>query len=295
MEVIGKTKMTKDEMILELMALLKQNNMQKEANDTFELCAYVDSLEKKLDVMTQELSNMQQQLKEIQGDTVLNHLKLQITEVSEDFQNRFSSMGVQLQEAKENMKFTAKRMVSEFKVIGKEALNKVSELFKVNVKLVSIRKNVREMEKDVDHTISKIDFLGAGIREANQKIANSFRTFADIPEADYSEKEKRISKTEIVKKPWLIRKKILQNMELLLDAAIDKVEKMSINVEVTRMMKHYDAVMGQKDKECESVVMVAEVEPQYGADAFEAFEKTRVDMVETGATTTVSKREEQHR
>jgi hypothetical protein len=34
-------------MIVQLMELLKQSNMQKEANNTFELYAYVDSLEKK--------------------------------------------------------------------------------------------------------------------------------------------------------------------------------------------------------------------------------------------------------
>ena len=55
--------MTQDEIILELIKLLKQNNMPQEANHTFELCTYVDSLEKKLDSMTEELTNVKQQLK----------------------------------------------------------------------------------------------------------------------------------------------------------------------------------------------------------------------------------------
>jgi len=38
--------MTQDQIILELIKLLKQNNMYQEANYTVELCTYVDSLEK---------------------------------------------------------------------------------------------------------------------------------------------------------------------------------------------------------------------------------------------------------
>ena len=40
------------------------------------------------------------------------------------------------------------------------------------------------------------------MREAGQKVANTFRTFADKEEVDYSEKEKKFSKTEVAKKPW---------------------------------------------------------------------------------------------
>ena len=160
----------------EIVSTIKMVQLQKEANDTFELCIYVDSLEKKLEAMSQELANVQEQLKEIHGDTVLNHLKSQITEASERFQSRCNLMREQIQDVKENMRFTAKHVVSEFKIKGKEALNKVSDLFKVKDKLVSIRENVRDTGKDVELTIYKIDAFGAGMREANQKIANTFKT-----------------------------------------------------------------------------------------------------------------------
>ena len=56
---------------------------------------------------------------------------------------------------------------------------------------------------EVTGTIDKIDVLGKGLREANQQIANAFRTFADKETVDYSEKEKKFSKTEAIKKPWI--------------------------------------------------------------------------------------------
>lgn len=60
-----KKSMTKDEMIMELMELLKADGRPKQAADVFESAAYVDMLESKLDQMTNELVQMR---KEIAGD-----------------------------------------------------------------------------------------------------------------------------------------------------------------------------------------------------------------------------------
>ena len=60
----GKT-LTNEEVIRELLELLKKNAMKEQANDVFEICSYVDGLEKKIDSMTEELTNMQNQIKEM--------------------------------------------------------------------------------------------------------------------------------------------------------------------------------------------------------------------------------------
>lgn len=209
MEAIEKTKLVKDEMIMELLELLKKNDMKKEANDSFEICAYVDSLEKKLDSMTEELANVKQQLKDMQEDTVLNNLKVQVQAAAERLQERCNVMKKQLFDVKDNIKSKAAEIVSEAKKKGKSALNKVSEIFGLKEKLVGIRSHMKESQKEVSSTILKIDAFGAGMREANQKIANTFGTFADKEEVNYSQKEKKFSKTEMVKKPWLAKKNIL--------------------------------------------------------------------------------------
>ena len=48
----GKT-LTNEEVIRELLELLKKNAMKEQANDVFEICSYVDGLEKKIDSMTE--------------------------------------------------------------------------------------------------------------------------------------------------------------------------------------------------------------------------------------------------
>ena len=79
----GKT-LTNEEVIRELLELLKKNAMKEQANDVFEICSYVDGLEKKIDSMTEELTNMQNQIKEMQEDsrhnkagTIRTYMKLE--------------------------------------------------------------------------------------------------------------------------------------------------------------------------------------------------------------------------
>lgn len=129
---------------------------------------------------------------------------------------------------------------------------------------------MKESQKEVSATIAKIDASGSGMREANQKIANTFRTYADKETVDYSYTQKKWSKTEMVKKPWIAKQKILEGMELRLDAAIDKTENLARDVEIDQMMKKFDSFMEKTHTE-QVISMVAEPESQYRPDIFAAF------------------------
>ena len=235
-----------------------------------QLRSYVDGLEKKLDAMTEELTNVRAQIKEMQEDTILNSLKKSVSEAADRLENRCNIIKEQIFTVKDNILIKASDIVNETKLKGKVALNNVSEFFGVKKRLESIRENVKVSQVEVLETISKIDAFGKGMREANQQIANTFRTFTDKETVDYSEKEKKFSKTEVVKKPWIAKKKLLEGMQLRLDAAIDKVDNLSKDVEISRMMKQYDEAMAKPHENLAVVpTMVAEPEPVYGADVFE--------------------------
>lgn len=281
-EATKKKALTKGEIIQELMDMLKQNNMQSQSNDVFEICSYVDGLEKKLDAMTEELTNVRAQIKEMQEDTILNNLKKAVSEAADRLENRCNIIKEQIFTVKNNILTKASDIVKETKLKGKVALNKVSEFFGVKKKLESIRENVKASQVEVSGTIAKIDAFGKGMREANQKIANTFRTFADKETVDYSEKEKKFSKTEVVKKPWLAKKKLLEGMQIRLDAAIDKVDNLSKDVEISQMMKMYDEAMERPHENL--ALAVAEPEPQYGADAFDKFTKSEGAQAEPEQT-----------
>ena len=275
----GKT-LTNEEVIRELLELLKKNAMKEQANDVFEICSYVDGLEKKIDSMTEELTNMQNQIKEMQEDTFVNNAKKALSEAQERLNARCEQIKSQVLEVKAQVKSTAKSIVDEAKAKGRTALYRVSEFLGIKKKLLDIRENVRGAIKTTDKDIAKTALLAKGFREAGQTAANAFRTFADKPEVDYSQKEQKHPITKAVLAPMKAVKKILVSMELHLDASIDKLDNLAMNVQLDKE-KHMENAKTKEQTEPERVEaereeavyspMVAEPqEYQYNADAFEA-------------------------
>ena len=125
--------------------------------------------------------------------------------------------------------------------------------------------------------------LGKELREAGQTTVNAFRTFADKPEVDYSKKEQKNPITKAVLVPMKAVRKLFVLMELHLDASIDKLDNLAMNVQIDKE-KHKGNVKSVEQTEPEraeaerveaEVVyspMVAEPqEYQYNADAFENY------------------------
>ena len=278
----GKT-LTNEEVIRELLELLKKNAMKEQANDVFEICSYVDGLEKKIDSMTEELTNMQNQIKEMQEDTLVNNAKKALSEAQERLNARCEQIKLQVFQVKVHVKSTAKSIVDEAKVKDREALYRVSEFLGIKNKLLNIRENVRGAIKTLNKDIAKTALLGKELREAGQTTVNAFRTFADNPEVDYSKKEQKNPITKAVLVPMKAVRKLFVLMELHLDASIDKLDNLAMNVQIDKE-KHKGNVKSVEQTEPEraeaerveaEVVyspMVAEPqEYQYNADAFENY------------------------
>ena len=279
----GKT-LTNEEVIRELLELLKKNAMKEQANDVFEICSYVDGLEKKIDSMTEELTNMQNQIKEMQEDTLVNNVKKALAEARERLNTRCEQIKSQVSEVKAQVKSTAKSIVDEAKAKGRAALYRVSEFLGIKKRLLDIRENVRGAIKTTDKDIAKTALLAKGFREAGQTVANAFRTFADKPEVDYSRKEQKHPITKAVLAPMKAVRKLFVSMELHLDASIDKLDNLAMNVQLDKE-KYMENVKTKEQEQTEperaeaerveaEVVyspMVAEPqEYQYNADAFDA-------------------------
>ena len=229
----GKT-LTNEEVIRELLELLKKNAMKEKANDVFEICSYVDGLEKKIDSMTEELTNMQNQIKEMQEDTLVNNAKKALSEAQERLNTRCEQIKSQVLEVKEQVKSTAKGIVEEAKEKGRAALYRVSEFLEIKKRLLNIRENVRGAIKTSNKDIAKTALLGKGLREAGQTAAIAFRTFADKPEVDYSQKEQKHIITKAVLAPMKAVRKMFVLMEVHLDASIDKLDNLAMNVQIDK-------------------------------------------------------------
>ena len=149
--------------------------------------------------------------------------------------------------------------------------------FGVKKRLESIRENVREGIVETDQTLARIDGFGEGMRMANQQLANSFRVLAGKEQVDYSKKEYAQSNVAVIRKPWEWQKKVYQNLELHLDAAIDKVDNLAKDVELQKMEKKWDELYEQTHQESketaqpQTIALVSEKDYSYGAEAFEAY------------------------
>ena len=270
------TTLTQDEMVMELIRLLKENQMKDKANDIFESATYVDGLEKKLDQVVAELNEVKKQLGDLQEQQMMKSIKAQLANASECMEALCNSMKEQLFEVKVEFKEKASSIVTEAKAKGKEALNRISEFFGVKEKLEKLRMNVREAGIETNKTITKVERFGADIREAGRTVSNAFRTFADRETIDYSKVERSFSKTEMIKKSWEWKSKLLAGMELRLDAAIDKLDNLSKDVEFNKMVKCENEKGNGDIISRGQIPMVAEkLEYQYGSEAFEVFRNQR--------------------
>ena len=169
-----------------------------------------------------------------------------------------------------------KSIVDKAKEKGRSALYRLSEFLGIKKRLLDIRENVRGAIKTTDKDIAKTELLAKGFREAGQTVTNAFRTFADKPEVDYSQKEQKHPITKAVLAPMKAVKKMLVSMELHLDASIDKLDNLAMNVQFDkekRMEQTKDKEQKAPDTEREVIYSPMVAEPQeykYNADAFEA-------------------------
>ena len=284
--------LTNEEIIRELLDLLKKNAMKEPANDVFEVCSYVDGLEKKIATMTEELTSMQNQIREMQEDTLINNAKKALAEAQERLSARCEQIKSQVSEVKIQVKTTAKSIVDETKAKGRAALYRVTEFAGIKKRLLNVRIAVKDAIVFTDRDIARTALLAKGLREAGQTVNNAFRTFADKPEVDYSKKEQKHPITKAVLAPMKAVRKLFVSMKLHLDASIDKLDNLAMNVQfdkVKRMediksgeQKVSDIVEAERDRVYAEVIHASMVveghEYQYNADAFEARDSADVKV-----------------
>ena len=278
--------LTKDQIIQELIALLNQNQQREAANNVFEMAALIDGMEKRLESVTEELVTVKDQLCKTEEREAEKGLQQSLKRAVNKLEQDCKAMKEKLFEVKTEIKAKAGEIVTVAKQKGKAALNKVAEFLGVKKKLENIRQNVQKSIADVDKSIEKIDAFGTGMREAGQKIANTFRTFADKPEKEYG--EKKFSKTELLKKPFQAKRKLLSGILNCADAAIEKTEQLAIDVKQYQTDKAERETVGVGNMETVNPVelaVAAEPEFQYGAEAFEAHQQETTKAMTTDSAT----------
>ena len=168
----------------------------------------------------------------------------------------------------------------------------MTEFAGIKKRLLNVRIAVKDAIVFTDRDIARTALLAKGLREAGQTVNNAFRTFADKPEVDYSKKEQKHPITKAVLAPMKAVRKLFVSMKLHLDASIDKLDNLAMNVQfdkVKRMediksgeQKVSDIVEAERDRVYAEVIHASMVveghEYQYNADAFEARDSADVKV-----------------
>ena len=233
---MGTEAMTKDERIIELLETLTRNQMNHEANEVFELCTYVDGLEKKLDAMSVELSGIRQELKAVRENTIPNHIREQMHVVSSHLKEQCQIMKNEIRDIKEHITSKAAEINMAFRKKGRDALFKIAEVTHLKPKLISLRNRVNGAIEDVKDTIDRIYELGSQVRMANQNKANAYRSFMGKDQVDYSLK-RGITMAEVLAKPWEVKQDLLENISRHLTGAIENVSSLESYVMSERAEK----------------------------------------------------------
>ena len=108
----------------------------------------------------------------------------------------------------------------------------------------------RQRQLDTDKDMAKTVLLAKALREVGQTAANAFCSIADKPEVDYAQKEQKHPITKAVLAPMKAVKKMLVSMELHLNASIDKLNNLTMNVQLDKE-KHMENMKEQEPAEPE--------------------------------------------
>lgn len=280
MDDLENVQLTKEQAVMELLALLRQNGQKECANEVFEAATYIDSMEKKLDAVVQELVTVREQLQKMEEQKAEQGLKRTITRAVEKLEQDCHVMKEKLSAIKTEFKEKAAEIVAEVKAKGKKALNKVSEFFGVKEALLQFKSTIQSSLEETEHTIAKIDAFGTGMREAARKAVNAIRTFADKPEKEYG--DKKFSKTEFVKTPFEVKRKLLSGIVSCANGAIESCEKLSKEVLQKEKEKQAERTLFQEEERQSG--LVAEPTYKYGAEAFEARQEEVVKAMNESMT-----------
>lgn len=234
-----------DEMkaVLELIKLLEQSQKQAQAVNVLAMAVYTKQLEEKLDTALQEISSLKSQLEEMNQEYEPESLTQYLKETTGEMKEHYHDMKKQLTEIKAEMNEKAKELVTVVKQEGKQALNRISEFFKIGKKLEKFHDKTKLQIKKVENTIERIDAFENGMRKAGQEAANAMRAIAGKERKEYL--EEKVSKMSIVKKPYLEQKEHLEKMLNFTENALEKCNKLSEDVDLqnTKRLKDDEKVV----------------------------------------------------
>lgn len=201
--------LTNKEYLQEILEILREQQRREDANLLYELCAHIESMENKVDMLEKELEQVTVQMSMLHGGGMVQKTKEMAKTVSENLNEQYRTLKFEVQEIKQNTADTIKSILADVKQKGVQALDRVVEFTKFKDKLLQLRERMKTNIKKVNDTIDKITDFTATVRSANQQVKNATRILGGKEEKDYSKQTQNSRMTELLTIPWRVQRGLL--------------------------------------------------------------------------------------
>ena len=222
--------LTKDEMIMMLINMLKDNGMKEKSNSMYEMAAYIDILERKLDAMSEELNEVSNKLMEMSEKDISDKVKETVRNSVHKGKERIADIKVKVSEIKADIRTKAISIVNDVKLKGMSALNRVAEMTGIKWKLKSLDEKIKGGIADTEQTIARIENFTAGMNIANAQFANSFRVLMGKNEKELAGTDKKGLVTKLLTGPWKWQKNVYEGMCRNIEGMIKRIDNLSMEV-----------------------------------------------------------------
>ena len=222
--------LTKDEMIMMLINMLKDNGMKEKSNSMYEMAAYIDILERKLDAMSEELNEVSNKLMEMSEKDISDKVKETVRNSVHKGRERIADIKVKVSEIKADIRTKAISIVNDVKVKGMSALNRVAEMTGIKWKLKSLDEKIKGGIADTEQTIARIENFTAGMKIANAQFANSFRALVGKDDKELVDADKKGLATKVLTGPWKWQKNVYEGMCRNIEGMIKRLDNLSMEV-----------------------------------------------------------------
>lgn len=209
--------------IVELLDILRNNNMREQAGEIAGIAEYIDTMNTRLDSMLNELQVVKQQLNEIKDKK--NPVIAVCEKMVQNVEEKIIPIKTQLAEAKNNLIAYAKQTISDFKQKGVSVLNKAMNFLKVKDGLQSIKENNHLAINFAEKAITDIEAISKELHMIGDHTKNIGRVFIG------KERETPIEQSSgkiagLVQKPFRAISNTLSNMDHDIDKAISGLERL---------------------------------------------------------------------
>lgn len=268
--------LTNKEYLQEILEILREQQRREDANLLYELCAHIESMENKVDMLEKELEQVTVQMSMLHGGGMVQKTKEMAQTVSENLNEQYRTLKFEVQEIKQNTAVTIKSILADVKQKGVQALDRIVEFTKFKDKLLQLRERMKTNIRKVNDTIDKITDFTATVRSANQQVKNATRTLVGKEEKDYLKHTQNSRMTELLTMPWRVQRGLLAGIDMHAESLLGIVERIEKSAE---KRKEPGEEVAEQKKDVEHVAgevveasAVAE-ECKYGLDAFDDYVK----------------------